>query len=385
MQFTPVTIFDIPEKYHGDWHHHLQAEIMNYFVDKYRQDNEALLVFVKAKNDVGKTKTVLGISIIALNPELEAKYSLNDKWLVIHELSHLFGAADLRQPNNIMDEESLGETLIQSASKRTYDETTRSIMKAAIQYTKKQKQHYFSFRNSSFQDGEPLVPLYKFLFTFSRSPQAINSEIGAFYLIHNQYSQALEYLDQSLKLIQQNQDEKFQDVAVDLVRYNKGLSLYYLKRFQEAFQCFQTSLEEGPPDANKYFYVGLAYQMANETNRDWSQEQIDYLLAVFNRSAEMNPDFSWVWFKIAEIQLCSIPLNEWSSDAVEAVKSNLQKCLTLEPTHPYALLFTGVILQNQGKAKEAQPIIKKAINAGADISKTLRKQGGSVGAITKVP
>ncbi len=349
--------------------------------DNTKKKGESLLIFVPSSNDAGKTKAEAGVSIVAINADDKKGSFLFRKWLIVHEISHLFGTDDVIDKNNIMDEDALRSVTQESDSLMAFDDNNKAIIEIAKSYMIKNNLSAFSLLNCDLETGEKVIQCMKSNVNIMRKPEGLSSSFGEFYLVQKQFEKALSYLNQSIAMIREDDEDGFKNIALDLVLYNKALCLFNLKRYEEAIEAFQESLAEGPPTPyNKHFWLGIAFKLSHDQKNDWTKEYIEFAIETFKKGAGYFPGYDWGWFCLASMELYLIPIDEWNSDAVEQVKTHLEKCLEINPNHASGLFLMGAILQHQNKPKKAETFLSKAKEAGAALNMVFLKNGGSFSA-----
>ena len=132
--FHPITI---QEEHKGkSWHHQKQRDIFEEWVKEHRKKDEMICAFTAAMKDAGKSMSGHGISVAAIHPETKR----TRKWLVLHELAHLFGAEDVTLKNHVMNDDCVfteDETPLQ------FDPDTLEIMRIANECLQSTKLGFF--------------------------------------------------------------------------------------------------------------------------------------------------------------------------------------------------------------------------------------------------
>jgi tetratricopeptide (TPR) repeat protein len=378
IRFLPTRQFELPEKFQGkSWHHHLQAEVMRDLTAKHKTGNEGLLVFVNATNDAGKTQNATGVSIVGINDINNQERFLFRKWLIVHELAHLFGADDVIDEHNIMDEDALSSVTSKTDSLMHFDETTIAIMKIIKEYLINNNRSVFTYQHVDLETGEKLVPLLNKNFSIMRKPASMYASLGEFYLSKGKYQKGLDNFSKAIEIERNNQTKGFQNMALDLTLYNQAICFYQLQQYESAIKAAQESIELGPPTPYpKHYMLGNAFKLLHDNRNDWTDEHIQYAKNIYKQSIQYFPNYYWNWFILAQIELLEVPVDEWNSEKVERVKSHLKKCLEIQPNSSYALVLLGTILSYQNHDNEANKLLKKAKELGLSQSFKVIKQGG---------
>lgn len=379
IQFSSIQEFSIPNEDRGRWHHHLQAAIMQKYAGLYKEPQESLLMFVTAENDAGKTSSGYGVSVVGMNPDERDGKQLSRKWCVVHELSHLFETHDLRDANNIMDEDVFMNVTEETESSLRFDADSLAIMKLGYSYMAKKGISAFSFIRTDTETGEAVIPHMVALRDKMRKPEVIDSSCGAFYINNQQYQKALDHLNRALEIMNENPKDGFQNTAIDLVMYNKGIGLFCLNRFEEAIETFQESIELEPRStSNKQYWLAISYRQLNPDLNPWTDETINTVTSLLQQSVEYHPGDAYAWYELSVMQLRAIPVNEWDSDAVEEVKKSLQTCIDLKPDFSWAVSMLAAVYQFQDNHEEAAPLIQRAKILGGATHFVIYKKGGAI-------
>lgn len=70
---------------------------------------------------------------------------------------------------------------------------------------------------------------------------------------------------------------------------NKGLSLYNLKRYNEAIECYDKILEINPKDANAWYKKGVV--LYQDLHKD------EEVIKAYDKAIEINPNYALAWYK----------------------------------------------------------------------------------------
>ena len=158
--------------------------------------------------------------------------------------------------------------------------------------------------------------------------------IGIIYNNKNLYSQAIEYFDEALKLVENNKDTS--NLPLDLLFLSKGEALYNLGKMEEAINCYDRVLELNPKNISAllkkalYFYTIQRYEEA---------------LLLFDKATEYAPEDDNIW----EIKGIALYMVKNYNDALICIN----KALKINPNNDTAKEYKVKISQ-QLKAIQEQ-------------------------------
>ncbi len=164
----------------------------------------------------------------------------------------------------------------------------------------------------------PLANLGVLLARTDRSDEAINTfetvlkkvpdhpqatlNLGLQYVARADYARAMPLLEHARQLGLDRYE----------VRYNLGLSLFYLKRMDESAHAFESALMLSPNAAEPYYYLGLI---------SWAGDHGAQAADLWNRALKLRPNFPEANFMLGE----SLRKNHQASASVEYYRRALEQ------------------------------------------------------------
>ncbi len=365
IEHHPITI---PKKNLDSWHHHKQRDIFKEWVNEHRRKDEIIYAFVSATDDAGKCMSSMGISLTAI----DSTKTQSRKWLVLHEFAHLFGAPDVVLKDHVMNDECIleyGDEPLQ------FDPHTLAIMRIANEYLQSTKRGFFSFAHIPPDYGKRIIPHLNTLLFHAKHKESMHCELGEYYLINSQYKQALSEFDRSLQIVSDRiacatpSPKDFQEVAVDLIQYNKGLCLVPLGKYHEALSLFQLSLTSGPENSDKHFWISRTYHILGE---------IDPALRHSENSLRLNPSNPPIWHYHGVLLLTQIPANTWEGDEMDKAIHCFNKAIELDPSIAISHAYLGAIYIQRNDLPKAEPYLQYAKKNGFEDGLRIKKKGETI-------
>jgi len=192
-----------------------------------------------------------------------------------------------------------------------------------------------------------------------------------------------------------HKDPEIQPDFPEVWWYNRGISLLYLRRYEEAIASFDKTLEFKPNDHEVWNIRGILL---------WTLGRLDEALTSFDRAIEFNPDFSeaWIYRGAALSQLGRLEEALTSFDQAIQIKpdfseawynrgmalfylgryqeaiSSFEQAIQIKPEFPEAWNFRGAALSQLGRYEEALASYDKALTIKPDFPEAWYDRGNAL-------
>lgn len=304
------------------------------------------------------------------------------KWVLLHELAHLFGAIHVAPPDSVMNRSTdawTNETL-------RFDERNLEIMDLAREDVVAKNVTTFQLKDAAPSYGEPIMQQY--LEVMPEQTEAdrlsLQYQIAAYHAQTEQHERAKEdwkeLYEWCLKAESKRRSEENTSVSVlpretdfeeglstaELAQIT-GISLFQLGRCSEALKYFLTATEREPTSFdNNYALAGCYFRMG----------EVESALEVFDRCVEIGSDDGAFWYIYGHVLLEGIPADVWSGERIERAKECMGKAIEYKHEEATAHYVLAVILRYQGLQGESDVHLTKAKELGAHLFRTIQKKGG---------
>lgn len=340
------------------------------------------VIFAKPKTDYGGAgRSYLNSGNVLMNVSLDEntqKRITAYKWLLVHEITHLFGTIDLKWDDHLMDEGSLFQDIESEeytsktiAGNKTLfvDETTKNIISLV------RKQLLLDDRGYLLQDFDDEIADGVIAYTQKLIPKAAFPDkdlfrIAMYYYERNQFKESLDRLDMALQLKPNSIDYYFRrenSIHENKILLNKSRCLEKLKRISEAVKTYEQMDDTGPYIYEKYITLGKLY-----LNLGQYQKAIDVYRKL---TSTITPDNAQTWFVLGVSILETIPFEVWEGEEIEECKQALLKTIELAPAHLEAHAVLGTIYQLQEQPEQAEQHLKRVMELGLDHPLNIAKGG----------
>ncbi len=289
------------------------------------------------------------------------------KWLLVHELAHLFGAIDLKWENHLMDEKSLfsfNESGEYDIIPFTYDETlfvdenTHELIKL---FEKKIHHKWEGFDSSRFSDniGKNIIKLKQSLISKAAYPDSELYQIGLFYYNRNQFDTALEQFNLAMELSPQSIDfNAHRDTSLhqNNILFYKSRCFEKLNQIEKAVSVLLQMDDNGPKVLEKYHFLGSHYL---------SSKQHEKAIETYRKiTSTINPEDVNGWYILGLALLEQIPIEIWEGTAIEECKQAFKQTVKLDPNHLLAYAILGAIYQAQNKPEQSKAHLNRVMELG---------------------
>lgn len=302
--------------------------------------------------------------------------SLNNtyKWLLIHELAHLFGGIDVKKENHVMDGSNFFGANgyfqpIENDQTFSLDEKTRNIVQIFWDHMK-EKRVTFLFSHLHPDYAQKIIPLYEALLPESGNPEKVLYFIASYYVKQGSLINAISIFDVALQkqsnseLILHKDEENIHENAVLI---SKSQCLIDLNRINDAIDTLLQMNDDGPHIYEKYITLGKLY-----LNLGQYQKAINVYR---NLTSTITPDNAQTWFVLGVSILETIPFEVWEGEEIEECKQALLKTIELAPAHLEAHAVLGTIYQLQEQPEQAEQHLKRVMELGLDHPLNIAKGG----------
>lgn len=300
------------------------------------------------------------------------------KWLLVHELAHLFGAIDLQWEHHLMDEKSLfslNESDVYDIIPLTKDETlivdeiTHEIIKL---FEKKIHQKWEGFDTSHFSDdiGEKIIALKQSLIPKAAYPDSELYLIALYYYNRKQFDTALDQFNLALELKPKSIGfNAHRDTSLhknDILIY-KSLCLEKLNQIEESLSALLQMDDNGPKLLEKYHFLGSHYL---------SSKQHEKAIETYRKiTSTINPNDVNGWFVLGLAVLEQIPFEVWEGAEIEESKQAFEQTVKLDPNHLQAHAILGAIYQAQNNPEQAKAHLNRVMELGLKEPLQVEKDG----------
>jgi tetratricopeptide (TPR) repeat protein len=136
-----------------------------------------------------------------------------------------------------------------------------------------------------------------------------------------------------------------------LYKFELGLAYYYLTRFQEALQEFETVAQEQPKSSQVQYLLGGTHQALGE---------LDKAEDCYRKAIALKPDDASYYLTLAALLKKINP-----ADLTEPVRLS-EKALALSPENQNVKLLLAACYAAQGKLAEAQALLEAVVTSNPD-------------------
>ena len=189
-----------------------------------------------------------------------------------------------------------------------------------------------------------------------------------------QFKQALREYEsclqiQSERISSATLSTEFQEVAIDLIQYNKGLCLTQLGRYHDAISWYQLSLKNGPENSDKHFWLSWTFYVLGE---------IESAIRHNGKSLRLNPSYQWAWHYRGVLLLTQIPANTWEGGEMDKAIHCFDKAIELDPSIAISHAYLGAIYIQRNDLPKAEPYLQYAKKNGFANGLEIKKKGETI-------
>ncbi len=213
---------------------------------------------------------------------------------------------------------------------------------------------------------------------------------GKKFLNLENYEKAIEYYDKGLKLKYEEINKTSQDLSnsksqgkereftrnldlinslkkdLDKIWYEKGISLFNLKRYDEVIECFKKALKLNPENHKLWLKLGNVFAK----NGRFSDE-----IQSYDKALEYNPNYAEAFYNKG---IALLTLGRLKESLI-----CFDKAIEIKPNFANAWNNRGSILLIYGKFKEALECFEKAINIDQQSKYGINNRGSSLLALER--
>lgn len=300
------------------------------------------------------------------------------KWVLLHELAHLFGAIHVAQLDSVMYG---GRGDWRGDETRRFDEVNEEIMNLAREDVMARGATTFYLKEALPSHGERFVRLYRDVMREQREADKLQEkhQIAEYYAQNERYEEALaewidvyegclkaELIDQPVDLTDVFLLDRSSQFLTPTAR-SIGITLSRLGRHSEVLEYFLTALEREPKNTEYMRAVQAWYKQNRET---------EPALEVFESHADTAANSGVFWFFYGLTILKGTPVEVWTGERIERAKECLENAIEYQFEEGPCHLALAGILQQQGLQEDADAHLAKAKELGADGTLPFEKQGG---------
>ena len=132
-----------------------------------------------------------------------------------------------------------------------------------------------------------------------------------------------------------------------------AVCLMLLKRYDEALAVQERLAQLNPNDAQ--IRVELGFNYLNHQSRPADA------VRVLGEAAKLDPSAK---------NLCFLAQAQEAADNAQGAEETLRQAMASEPGYAYSYQLLVALLQNEGRAEEAEQVIQHAASLGIDVTKT---------------
>jgi Flp pilus assembly protein TadD len=158
-------------------------------------------------------------------------------------------------------------------------------------------------------------------------------------------NKALTYLDKSIEIYPEFADAHLQ----------KGVALYYLKRFEDALSSYQEALKINPTNPTTNNNIGTIY---------FENQEYQQALTYFLNAIKYNPTYAEAYANAGSIY----GITQQYDDAIRMFNQAIKN----DPTYAQAYYFLGITYRNKGDEGQAQVFLQKAAQLNPDYASALQ-------------
>lgn len=341
------------------------------------QNEDITIIFKDGKGfDFGFSESSKIFNFVTMNIQLDQERQYYRKWLLIHELAHLFGAIDLTTGNSLMDDsilvDSSGDNTV---AKKSEDEVILTLDDDHKEIISLYKDGIKEIDQMTYLDNLPInfvnkiYKKYEQMIKDSRYPENIKYRLGNYYLQSGRVNEAHEIFKLAL--------EKYGDFTgmrnvklvtpIDDIQLALALSYLKLEKYPEAIDTLEKISENAKKYNEKFYYLGLAYSSIGES---------DKALNSLRRSVKVQAGNKNAWYMLGIILVEQAPLDMWYGKIMNEAFDAFQQAISIDENYGEALFYLGLINIARNHPDPGKEQLNKAESLGINLSKRIKKKDG---------